>query len=61
LLEQRSRARLTDLLSGAPMGVYSLGRVRSLADYASFCGIDYAARTLAPHAFAPQERALQPG
>lgn len=60
-LEQRSRARLADLLGGAPMGIYGLGNVRSMADYARFCGIDYAARTLEPRAFAPQERALQPG
>jgi hypothetical protein len=52
-LEQRSRQRLTSLLAGAPLGVYGLGRQRSVADYAAFCGIDYAARTLAPQAFRP--------
>jgi hypothetical protein len=52
-LEQRSRARLAALLVGEPLGVYGLGRVRSMADYAAFSGIDYAARTLAPRAFRP--------
>jgi hypothetical protein len=52
-LEQRSRARLAALLAGEPLGVYGLGRVRSMADYAAFSGIDYAARTLAPRAFRP--------
>jgi hypothetical protein len=51
-LEQRSRARLKALLQdGADLGVYGLGRTRSLADYADFCGIDYRARTLAARAF----------
>jgi hypothetical protein len=49
--EQRSRQRLSALVEGAPLGVYGLGRRRSLADYADFSGIDYAARTLAPRAF----------
>jgi hypothetical protein len=52
-LEQRSRARLAALLAGEPLGVYALGQQRSMADYAAFCGIDYAARTLAPRAFRP--------
>ncbi len=53
-LEQRSRQRLQSLVSGAPMGVFALGRQRTMADYAAFSGIDYAARTLAPRAFRPQ-------
>lgn len=52
-LEQRSRARLAALLAGEPLGVYGLGRERSLAQYASWCGIDYAGRTLGPQAFRP--------
>ena len=52
-LEQRSRERLAALLAGAPLGIYGLGRDRSMADYAAFCGIDYAARTLSPQAFRP--------
>ena len=52
-LEQRSRARLGALLAGEPLGVYGLGRERTLAEYASWCGIDYAGRTLGPQAFRP--------
>lgn len=51
--EQRSRARLGALVRGQALGVYGLGPVRSMADYASFCGIDYAARTLSERAFRP--------
>lgn len=51
-LEQRSQARLKALLEQRQdLGVYGLGSARSLADYADFCGIDYAARTLSPVAF----------
>jgi hypothetical protein len=53
-LEQRARARLAALVAGADLGVYGLGTARSLADFARFSGIDYAARTLAPAAFAPR-------
>ena len=53
-LEQRSRARLAALVAGEDLGVYGLGGARSLADYAAFSGIDYAARTLAPCAFEPR-------
>jgi hypothetical protein len=42
--QQRLRALLWD---GADLGVYGLGQQRSLADYAAFSGIDYAARTVA--------------
>lgn len=52
-LEQRSRQRLADLVAGKPLGVYGLGDVRSLADYAAFSGIDYAARTISPKAYQP--------
>jgi hypothetical protein len=52
-LEQRSRVRLAALVAGEPLGAYSLGRERSMAQYAAFSGIDYAARTLAPRAFQP--------
>jgi hypothetical protein len=53
LLEQRSRSRLAALVAGEPLGVYGLGRERSMAQYAAFSGIDYAARTLGPSAFQP--------
>jgi hypothetical protein len=58
-LEQRSRARLGALVRGEPLGVYGLGSVRSMAEYAAFSGIDYAARTLAPRAFQPLAAPLQ--
>jgi len=53
-LEQRARARLAALVAGADLGVYGLGRERSLADFAAFSGIDYANRSLAPGAFVPR-------
>ena len=52
--EQRSRARLAALVAGADLGVYGLGSRRSLAEFAAFSGIDYAARTLAPAAYLPR-------
>ena len=54
LLERRARERLTALVAGRPMGVYGLGRERSIADYAAFSGIDYVARTVAARAYRPQ-------
>jgi len=53
-LEQRARARLAALVAGQDLGVYGLGRERSVAEFAAFSGIDYAARTLAPSAFLPR-------
>jgi hypothetical protein len=50
-LEQRSRQRLSALVRGGNLGVYGLGQARTLADYAAFSGIDYAARTLDAKAF----------
>ena len=59
--EQRARGRLADLVAGADLGVYGLGHARSLADFAAFSGIDYAARTLAPSAFVPRAGQHRPG
>lgn len=56
-LEQRSRARLAALVAGEDLGVFGLGSERSLADYARFSGIDYAARSLAPAAFVARDPA----
>lgn len=53
-LEQRSRARLAALVAGEDLGVYGLGKARTLADFAAFSGIDYAARTLSASAFTPR-------
>ena len=52
--EQRARERLATLASGRDLGVFGLGTVRSMADYAAFSGIDYAARTIAPEAYRPR-------
>jgi hypothetical protein len=54
-LEQRSRRRLTSLLAGEPLGAYGLGRERTLAEYARWCGIDYATKTLAAQAYRPMQ------
>lgn len=53
-LEQRARARLAALVAGQDLGVYGLGSARSIADFAAFSGIDYAARTIAPPAYQPR-------
>jgi hypothetical protein len=58
-LEQRSRARLEALLDGAPMGVYGLGKARTMDDYAAFSGIDFRMRTIASRAYRPLERLAQ--
>ncbi len=55
-LEENSRGRLGALLSGEPLGAYGLGTVRSMADYARFSGIDFAARTIGSRAYKPLER-----
>jgi hypothetical protein len=59
-LEQRSRARLSALVGGQPLGVFGLGQVRTMADYAAFSGIDYAARTIAARAYQPLVAPPQP-
>ncbi|CAM3681053.1 GlcNAc-transferase family protein [Roseateles saccharophilus] len=51
-LSEAANRRMAALLwDGADLGIYGLGTARSLADYATFSGIDYGARALAPHAF----------
>jgi hypothetical protein len=52
-MDRLSKQRLADLVSGKPLGVYGLGSVRSIADFAAFTGIDYARRTLEPRAREP--------
>lgn len=52
-LEERSRRRLASLVAGEPLGAYGLGRERTLAQYADWCGIDYASRSLGPQAYRP--------
>jgi hypothetical protein len=50
LIEQANRRLSALLWEGADLGVYGLGRERSLADYAGFSGIHYAARRIEPRA-----------
>jgi len=51
-LSEAANRRLAALLwGGADLGVYGLGTVRSLADYAAFSGIDYAGRQIGPQAY----------
>jgi glycosyltransferase involved in cell wall biosynthesis len=46
-MTEASNRRMAALLwGGEDLGVYGLGRERSLADYAAFSGIDYAARRI---------------
>ncbi|MEJ8838753.1 GlcNAc-transferase family protein [Ramlibacter sp. AN1133] len=51
--ERHSRARLARLVAGKDLGVYGLGAMRTLADFAAFSGIDYRARTMGPQAYLP--------
>lgn len=60
-LEARSRQRLAALVAGQPLGIYGLGRERSMADYAAFSGIDYAARNLEPKAYSVLLRLAESG
>jgi hypothetical protein len=53
-LEQRARSRLAKLVAGEDLGVFGLGAARTVAEYAAFSGIDYAARTIAPSAYRPK-------
>lgn len=49
----RARRRMNELVSGdsSALGVYGLGRERSLQDYAGECGIDYVNRQVLPKAY----------
>ncbi|MCV2354902.1 glycosyltransferase [Paucibacter sp. B2R-40] len=49
VLSEAANHRLANLLwHGKDLGAYGLGQARSLADYATFSGIDYSARSIAP-------------
>jgi Glycosyltransferase (GlcNAc) len=50
---RRARKRMATLVWGnsKQLGVYGLGRERSLQDYAEMCGIDYPHRTITQKAF----------
>jgi hypothetical protein len=50
-LDNKSKARVTALLQhNADLGIYGLGKARTLTEYANFSGIDYRTKTIAPHA-----------
>jgi hypothetical protein len=50
-LDNKSKARMTALLQhNADLGIYGLGKVRTLAEFANFSGIDYRSKTIAPYA-----------
>lgn len=50
-LDRTSIARATGLLSSsADLGRYGLGHERSLADYQTWAGVDFIAKTIQPHA-----------
>lgn len=53
-LEERSRNRVESLVRGELAGAYGLGSVRTIADYAAFSGVDYAARTIEARAYKPK-------
>jgi hypothetical protein len=50
-LNNRASQRMKDLIDGKDFGVYGLGRVRTLEDYAAFSGIDYKNRIVHPRAY----------
>ena len=47
-LQKFAHARFDQLVAGADLGVYSLGKVRSIEDYREFSGVDYLNKTLDP-------------
>lgn len=49
--EAHSKQRVHQLLTQQLQGIYGLGTVRDLAQFAEFSGIDYPNRRLHPHAF----------
>ena len=44
----KSKARLADIVVGKDLGVYGLGRERTLDQYIELTGIDYKNRVLLP-------------
>lgn len=47
----RANKRMLDVVAGKNFGVYGLGKVRSIEDYANFCGVDYKNKVLNPKAY----------
>ena len=50
-LNNRASQRMVQIIDGKDFGVYGLGRVRTLEDYAAFSGIDYKNRVIHPKAY----------
>ena len=44
--DQRSKRRLSDIVTGKLSGIYGVGQARSIQDYRQFCVIDNINRTL---------------
>lgn len=50
-LNSRAEQRMTRIINGENFGVYGLGNVRTLEEYAEFSGIDYKNRVIHPKAY----------
>ena len=60
-MAKRSNERMADLLyRKKDLGIYGLGKVRTLRDYATFCGIDYENRVIAHQETTPPPRGTEP-
>jgi hypothetical protein len=60
-MAKRSNERMADLLyHKKDLGIYGLGKVRTLRDYATFCGIDYENRVIAPSPASPPPQGTAP-
>lgn len=60
-LDLRSKARLASMLfEGNDLGVFGLGRERSLEDYSNFCGINYPQRQISAVAYEGPWRGKRP-
>jgi hypothetical protein len=55
-LIQMADKRLSRLIEGEDLGIYSLGKVRTLEEYEAFSGIDYKAKTVSPKAWSNYKR-----
>ena len=54
-LENHSQERLSSLLNNKDLGVYNLGKLRTLDNYAYLSGIDYTNKTLSSKAHCPNK------
>lgn len=53
ILDNRSQERLSLLVNNKDLGVYSLGKIRSLEEYVHFSGIDYLNKQIQHNAYRP--------